>query len=54
MPSLGICDHCRECQQFSTSAERDEWEMVHRDLHTRAATDRWAEDEEAGAIGGRD
>lgn len=50
---LGLCDGCREARQFSTSAERDEWELEHRDMHNRAATDRWAEDEQAGAIGGK-
>ena len=51
---LGICDWCRECRQFSTSAERDEWELEHRDMHdmhTRSEQARWEEDTIAGAIG---
>lgn len=50
---LGICDWCRECKTFTSSAARDEWEMEHREKHTRAATDRWQEDTDAGAIGGK-
>ena len=44
---IGFCDDCPQVQSFLTSAQRDEWEMEHREIHNR-----WAADIVAGAIGG--
>lgn len=45
---IGICDWCMEAHAFGSQGARDDWENDH---HTRH--DRWAEDVEAGAIGGK-